>query len=461
MFRLIGFFIVTGALMFGATWLFDNDHGTPVTIEWYDGTVLQPPLPFAVLLLLGLIVLGVVLFELLRILFGYPARWFAKRRVDRRLRGFDVVSKGLIAAAAGDFTEAKELRKDAERYLGDRAPATLLLAAQTAEAEGNHEVAQIKYRQMLKRPETRLLGLRGLMSDAMASGDEDAALDLARQAFAQRPYTEWVVSTLFELLTRKALWSEAFRRVDDLKLNKVVEPEEAQRLRGVLKMLMAQDMEKEGDEAEAMKAALDATRRYRGFAPAAVYASALAHKLDRPKVAREVLEESWARQPHPEVAQAYAALVPNENAESRLARFERLAQRNPTHRTTLKTLIELALADGQVDRALRYAAQVPGSSPTAGTLQAAIEAYRAKDPASPKIGELEALAAQAPAEEAWVCEKTGQVVDAWSPYGPTGAFDTLRWQSPPRIATLVARTTSAEAEGFGGRTVDLEAMRAG
>ncbi len=455
MFRLIGFLLVTGVLMFGATWLFDHDN--PLEIRWFDGVVYQWTLAYLILAGLAFALVSIVLFEVLRVVLGYPARWFRRRRVNRRLEGFNVVSKGLIAAAAGDATEAKDLRRDAERYLGDRDPATLLLAAQTAELEGNHEVAQIKYRQMLKRPETRLLGLRGLMSDAMASGDQEAALNLARQAFAQKPYTEWVVQTLFDLLTQNGHWSEALRRVDDLKLNKVVDADEAQRLRGLLKMLMAKDLLATGDEREAYKAAMDATKRQRSFAPAAVFASEMAIKQDRPRVAREVLEESWARQPHPALAQAYAALAPNESAEGRLARFERLANRNPSHRTTLKTLMELSLAAGDTERALRYAAQVPAASPTAGTLQAAIEAYRAQDPASPKIAELEALAAQAPAEEAWVCQASGQVVDDWQPYGPTGMFDSLRWQSPPRVATLVVR---ADEGTYTGTTVDLEAARA-
>ncbi len=455
MFRLIGFFLVTGILMFGAAWLFDNDN--PLQIRWFDGEVYEWSLAYLILVGLAFAAFSIVVFEILRVVLGYPTRWFRRRRVNRRLEGFNVVAKGLIAAAAGDATEAKDLRRDAEKYLGDRDPATLLLAAQTAELEGNHEVAQIKYRQMLKRPETRLLGLRGLMSDAMTAGDQETALNLARQAFAQKPYTEWVVRTLFDLLTQNGHWSEALRRVDDLKLNKVIDAEEAQRLRGLLKMLMAKELAAAGDEREAYKAALDATKRQRSFAPAAIYASELALQQDKPRVAREVLEESWARQPHPALAQAYAALAPNESAEGRLARFERMANRNPSHRTTLKTLIELALAAGDVPRAVRYAEQVPASSPTAGTLQAAIEAYRAQEPGSPKIAELEALAALAPAEEAWVCQQSGQVLDDWQPYGPTGAFDSLRWQSPPRVATLV-RTD--DAGSYAGPTVDLAAARA-
>ncbi|MEO1089101.1 MAG: heme biosynthesis HemY N-terminal domain-containing protein [Pseudomonadota bacterium] len=457
MLRLIGFLIVTAALMSGATWIFVNDPGEPVRITWFGGAQLAPSLPYAVLMLIGVIVVVIVLYEILRLLLGYPARWFRKRQVNRTIQGLQTATKGLIAAASGDATEARELRRDSERMLGERHPANLLLAAQAAEMQDDHEVAQLKYRQMLRSRETKLLGLRGLLSDAIAGGDHEQALTLARQAHAEKPYTEWVNQTFFDLLTKREQWSEAFRRVDDLKLNRLIDGEQAQRLRAILKMMMAKTLEQDGKEREATRAALDATSRYRGFAPAAIYASAMAAKSDNARQARVVLEESWARQPHPSLAQAFAALVPNEAADARLARFDRLVHRNAAHHVTLRTMIELALAAGKADRAIRYAQQVPGSSPTAGTVQAAIEAYRATDAGSPRIGELETLAAQVPADEAWVCQSTGQVVDQWDVFGPDGQFDSLRWQSPPRVATLVASPVDPEHRG---PTVDLAAQPA-
>jgi HemY protein len=399
-----------------------------------------------------------VVYELLRIILGYPARWWRKRQRNRQLEGLRTVTRGMMAVAAGDGTHAKELRREAEKLLGEREPAALLLAAQAAELDDNHEVAQLKYRQMLRQRSTALLGLRGLLNDALATGDMDQALELARRAYREYPYTEWVVQQLFDLLVHHQLWSEALRRVDDLKLNRVVDGDEAQRLRGLLKFLMAQERAEKGEIEEAFKSAKDATRRQRAFAPAAAFASELADRLGKTRQARNVVEESWARAPHPRLVEAYTALEPDEPASARFARFERLYNRNPNHHLTLRVMIEAALAAGENGRARGLVRDVPGSNPTAGTLRTAIEALRTVEPDSPRIAEFEALLADAPGDEAWVCQRTGQVVPRWQPFGPTGEFDTLRWQSPPKVATLVA---AGPRGAFGSATMDLEASPAG
>ena len=451
MLRLLGFFIVTGALMYGASWLFDND--AVLQLQWFDGETYPVNRAVAVLAVLVFAVAAIVVYELLRLVLGYPVRWWRKRKTNRQLEGLRTVTRGMMAVAAGDGTQAKELRREAEKLLGEREPATLLLAAQAAELEDNHEVAQLKYRQMLRQKPTQLLGLRGLLNDAIATGDQAQALELARQAYRDHPYTEWVVETLFDQLVQHRLWGEAFRRVDDLKLNSVVDGDEAQRRRGVLKHLMAKERADKGELEEGLKTAQDATRRQRSFAPAAALTAELATKLDKPRLARTSIEESWARAPHPLLVEAYKAQEPNETARARLDRLERLANRNSSHHYTLRVMIEAALAAGENGRALTFAKQVPGANPTVGTLQAAVDAFRTAEPESPRIAELETLMADAPADEAWVCQRTGHVMDHWEPFGPAGDFDSLRWQSPPKVATLM---TAAPSGGFAGRTVDLE-----
>ena len=49
--------------------------------------------------------------------------------------------------------------------------------AQTAQLEGKEEVAHLKFRQMLERPDAEFVGLRGLLAQAMKTGDYDEALD--------------------------------------------------------------------------------------------------------------------------------------------------------------------------------------------------------------------------------------------------------------------------------------------
>lgn len=440
MLRLLGFLILTGALMFGAAWIFDND--TALEIRWFDGAVYDWTLAWLIVAAVVLAVLTIVVYELVRLVVGFPVRWWLRRKANRHVEGLRTVTRGMMAVAAGDVTQAKELRRSADRLLGEREPAALLLAAQAAEVGGEHEVAQLKYRQMLRQKQTQLLGLRGLLNDAVATGDNAQALEFARRAYRDHPYTEWVVNTLFELLVQEHSWSEALRRVDDLKLNKIVDAEGAQRRRSVLRLLMAQERAASGALEEAFQSAMEATKRQRSFAPAAAYASELARELRKEGPARNVLEEAWARAPHPLLVEAYMALQPDETARARLARFERLANRNNNHHLTLRTMIEAALAADEIDRAVSLARSVPSSSPTVGTLQAAIAAHRAKDPAAAQIAELEALLADAPQDEAWVCQATGQVLHAWQPFGPRGDFDSLRWQSPPRVATFVAAAPS-------------------
>jgi HemY protein len=456
MLRLLGFFIVTGVLMFGAAWIFDNDN--PLQIQWFDGQVYDWSLAWLIVAGLAFALAAVVVYELLRLILGYPTRWWRKRQVNRQLEGLRTVTRGMMAVAAGDGTQAKELRREAEKLLGEREPSTMLLAAQAAELDDNHEVAQLKYRQMLRQRSTALLGLRGLLNDALATGDMDQALELARRAYREYPYTEWVVQQFFDLLVQHRLWSEALRRVDDLKLNRLVDGDEAQRLRGLLKHLVAEDRAEKGDLEQAYKAAMDATRRQRAFAPAAAFASEVANRLGKVRQARNVVEEAWARAPHPRLVEAYKALEPNETAAARFSRFERLYNRNAGHHLTVRVVIEAALDAGDTGRAKSLVREVPGTNPTAGTLQTAIDTLKTLEPDSPRIAEFEALLVDAPADEAWVCQRTGQVVPSWQPFGPTGEFDSLRWQSPPKVATFVA---SAPSGAFGdAKTVDLEAAPA-
>ena len=60
----------------------------------------------------------------------------------------------MIAAAAGDARYAMRATRDAEKLIGED-PLTLLLRAQTAQLEGDRQVAETTFSRMVERPETR------------------------------------------------------------------------------------------------------------------------------------------------------------------------------------------------------------------------------------------------------------------------------------------------------------------
>ena len=55
---------------------------------------------------------------------------------------------------------------------------------------------------MLDRPDTELLGLRGLFLEASRSNDTDAARALAEQAVKRDPRLAWGVNALFDMQAR-------------------------------------------------------------------------------------------------------------------------------------------------------------------------------------------------------------------------------------------------------------------
>ncbi|MDF2902014.1 MAG: hypothetical protein K0Q62_2073, partial [Phenylobacterium sp.] len=116
----------------------------------------------------------------------------ARTRADaRRRQANDVLTRGFVAAAAGDGSEARRLAQKAAE-LADEAPGLVrVLAAQAAEAAGDAAAAQAAYGAMLGLPDMRLAGHKGLMQLALGRGDRAAAISHAEQAFALAQTGRW------------------------------------------------------------------------------------------------------------------------------------------------------------------------------------------------------------------------------------------------------------------------------
>ena len=200
-----------------------------VTVDWRDYEIrIHGGLLAAGLLLL--IVAAVLLFELWRWMIGMPKRHRERKSHKNQVLGYQALAHGMVAAAAGDSVAAGMHAKQASRLLEEE-PATLLLSAQTAQLEGQDDVAQLRFKAMLEEPETEFLGLRGLLAHAVRRGAYEEALELARKAHALRPSTPWVLTTLFDLLTRAELWTDAMDIVTQIGRLKLFHKDEVDRRR--------------------------------------------------------------------------------------------------------------------------------------------------------------------------------------------------------------------------------------
>ncbi len=433
MLRLIIFLIVAAALAWAAVWLASNPGEVVVSLEQ---RTMVFPIGIAVAIMAAITAAGVVVYEVWRWLVGLPRHIRQNRAQNRRLRGYQELTHGLIAAAAGDVTGARVHSKQAEKLLEANA-ATLLLSAQTAQLEGKEDVAQLKFQQMLKKPQTEFLGVRGLLADAVKRGDQDEALRLAQRAYEQSPSTSWVLTTYFDLLTRNGKWAKALDVIGDMAREKLLSGPEATRRRALMKHMIATD----ALEAEKNREALDMGRTASGlaptFAPAAVTAAEAARRLGKLRLAKRLIEDCWELEPQPELARAYADLVPDETAVERLQRCGRLAKLRAGHLVTEMVMAELAMNARHWDTAKEHLERALKAGPTAGTYRLYAEYERTSGGGETKARDWLAKAADAPPDKCWVCDDTGEILPEWQLFGPSGRFDSVQWESPPTVATLL------------------------
>jgi len=433
MLRLIVFLLIAAALAWAAVWL-ANSPGE-VTVTWQDTeTVL--PVGIAVAIMAAITAAGIVAYEIWRWIAGLPRQIQSNRRQRRQIKGYQELTHGLIAAAAGDVTGARVHTKQAEKLL-DASAATLLLSAQTAQLEGKEDVAQLKFQQMLKKPQTEFLGVRGLLADAVKRGDQEEALELAKRAYARSPNTSWVLTTYFDLLTRAGKWAEAEGLISDMAREKLLSGAEATRRRALMKHMQADEALAAGKTKEALELGRKATGLAPAFAPAAVTAALAARQHGKLRLAKRIIEDCWRLAPHPDLARAYADLVPEETAVERLNRCSRLEKLRPDHLVSQMMMAELAMNARHWDTARQHLGNALTLDPTAATYRLYAEYERASGGGDAKARDWLAKAADAPADKCWVCDDTGEILADWQLFGPSGRFDSVQWDSPPTLAPML------------------------
>ena len=437
MIRLVWLFLIAAALAVGAA-LLAGQQGA-VTIVWGNAEFrMAPAVAAAIAFAAVAAILGV--WRLIGIVFDWPGAMSHWRRERRRKAGYLALARGMVAVAAGDAREAR--RQQARARSGHGEPLlSQLLAAQTAQLEGDEDAAAEAYADMLGRPETEFLGLRGLFMQALRRGDTAAARRHAARAFALRPQTPWVANALFDLEAQAGDWAAAEKALDGQARAKLLTPDIARRRRAVLAAAAARDHVAAGRIEAGLDRARHALKVAPGLLPAAL-AAARAYRTDsRPKRAAAVLERAWAEAPHPDLAAAYAEL----NAASPSRRFDRLIALNPAHPES--RLLSAAEAAGRGAYAQAEVLLQPLLTPHPGGRAARLMADIADargDMAAARLWGDRALTA--PRDGVWRCTACGHEAQVWGPAcAKCGAFDRAAWSQPEPVVKAALTDSDAAA----------------
>lgn len=433
--RALWFILKLAILVAIVVWLAENPGA--VTLAW-RGYVVETSIAILLLAIAAVAVVAALLYRLWKAVRGAPGRFGRRRQTRKRERGYQALTRGMVAVAAGDAAAARRFAAEADNLLRDP-PLTMLLSAQAAQLNGDDRAAETYFQAMLERPETAFLGVRGLLNKALRENDRPVALKLARQAHDLQPRTPWVLTTLFDLEARSGHWEQAERILLEAQKLGAVAPDIARRHRTALLLERSYEAELAGRPGEAQTLAGSAHDQMPGFAPAAVRSALLLSRAGKTKPAVRTIERAWRNEPHPDLAEAFRAIEPDAEPLAQVKRFERLVAASPDHLESHLAMARAALAARLWGEARKHLSQALAVRPSRRVYR--LLADLAQEEHGDAVGARDwlAKAALAPEDPGWGCGNCGAAFASWrGACGNCGSFDSIQWRETPMGDALAA-----------------------
>lgn len=424
MVRLVVYLLGVALAASGLAWIADRPGTLHIAWQGYD---IETSMFRAVVILAAAIAAAVFFWSVLRAIWNSPSIIGERIVRGRNKRGLDSISSGLIAIGAGDGALAARHAQAARKSLPHE-PLTHLLRAQAAELSGDRATARRIYESMLGSPETEQLGLRGLFLEAEHEGAGEAARQYAARALSSNPKLGWSATALFDSQCREKNWAGALQALGHAKRNSHIDKTVADRRRAVL--LAAQALAAEDDNADAaLTLAMEAHTLAPDLVPAAAVAGRIFASRGQTGKAAKVIQKTWTKSPHPDLAVAYAYARVGDSARDRLDRIRQLAALNPHSIESPIAIATTAIEARFYDEARAALEPLLANRLTqrVAMLMAHIEAGDSGEKG--RVREWLARAANAARDPVWMAD--GVISDRWEPVSPvTGRIDAYQWRAP-------------------------------
>ena len=425
---------------YAASFLASQDGKT--VIQWL-GYRVEVQTSLLVTVMAAIIFLVVMMDRLLSFLAGLPGRLSGRIRNRRQEEGQQALALGLVAAAVGDQDEAAKNARRARRLTGGNT-LTGLLDAQVATLKGDTEAASRFFGQLTDNRATAWLGHAGTMRLRAEAGDDEAALEAGRAAFATRRNEPGLARALFALEARHGNWREAITALEEAKRHRQSGANSKEAMRetdialAVLHYQLARSLMERGettgkDEGIILSSLENALKHHPGLTPAVLEAADIHMQRGKKRKAVSLLEKAFLNTPHPDLAARLMDCWGGEDAAS-LARLMRLSDRGGNRLEAISACATIALKLMLWGEARRLAELVSTAERDAVLWSVLAEVGRnapedaaADDWPDPRYCLEEA--ARAPRSAAWTCRQCGATTAEWGPHCPScEAFAALDWR---------------------------------
>jgi|AntRauTorcE11897_2_1112592.scaffolds.fasta_scaffold00581_10 HemY protein len=427
MLKPVWFLIKISILVIAVAWLAARPGD--VQIEW-NGYLIETSFGFLIAVVATLMILTAFVYRIWRGLVRVPVVVRRYRKSQSREKGYQAVTKGLVAVAAGDPKAAAKQARRARVLIPDTA-LTDLLNAQAALMNGDDYRARMDFENLLEDRDAAFFGLRGLMNDALKKGNHDKALELLRTAEKLHPKREWIIGGLFDAETRAGDWRSAEQTLNKAVKLRVFDRETGNEHHQALLIARAQQALEKGLSQQALSLAKRGFRLGADFLPAAILYARLLLKAGQRRKAVKVIEDAWPKAPHPDLAQLWEQMAPAPKGKTdedrklhNLGWYQRLYNLAPYRSESNAMLGRAAMDIGFYEEARKHL-----KSAGDYRLLAKLERLDGRD--EQKAREWLEIAADARPSPRWVCSACGNAAQDWTPLCPScQSFNSLDWTTP-------------------------------
>jgi len=450
MFKAIWFMLKTGLLVFAAMWL--AERSGQVEIQWQDYTF-TIHLGLFLLAFAFVILAAILLYRLVRFVFGAPAALSRHQERRRFEKGYTSLTRGLTAVAAGDAKAAQHHAQRVIKYWPEDNGIPVLLQAQAARLAGDDKLALQHFSRLAEDKDAGFLGVRGLLHAALDAGKTEKALGLALSALEKYPHQKWLLNLAYDLQVQTRRWDEALATLRKARKAGAIEAQKAKSDEIALLLAAAQDDFTAGKDRKALSRLKKAHKLNPFYVPAVAALARYYIGKGKRRSGVRILEEAWRAGGHPAYVPLWDALVPKTRSvkkalQARLEWFEKLLElpEQPSADVYM-ALARVCLEQKYYGQARDYTQKARELEQTARVykLRAVIEENADAKPEEQRLW-LE-RAADAPPSACWVCAQTGRVYEEWQPIAtPHGSFNTIVWQPPVDVTSYQSAVLEDEAE---------------
>lgn len=431
MFRALWFFFQLAVVVCAAIWI-SAQKGT-VDVAWNDYTI-SLHLGLFLLFLTLFTLVAVAFFRIVGVIVGAPGTFSRRRREKNRKKGFQALTRGFVAIAAGDAKKATVYAKDVRHLLPDETGLPLLLEAQAARLRGEEGTARESFEKLLEDKDAAFFGIRGLLKSSLDEGDRLKALGYAKTALEKNPKQPWILKSVYDLELQNRHWHAAMATLERVRKHRAIDDVQARKDEIALLMILADEDRISGNDSGWIKKIERALKLDPGFTPAAQKLGEYYLVKNKHGKVEGIVERAWKTNPHPDLALLWDRIAPENKASDPLRRlrwFEKLVVIKPDSADGQLAAAKAAMDAGLAGEARAHLIIAENIRPTVQVyrLRADLEEQTTRN--AVLVREWMDKAADAAPDSVWYCTQTGHIYQSWSPVAePHGSFNTIEWGNP-------------------------------